>query len=123
MKCKYEGDGAWSGKCIGTREVDPCCGYYNCKAFRPVDESNEDLYKRLGFVQPAILENRHGIKIYTGTKGKEDWCVEIPKKLCEAKYSKYNYDGPYMVYLVSETEALRIAGEFTNIAKRTGKLY
>lgn len=35
MKCKYEGSGAWEGRCIGTRELDPCKGYESCKNYRP----------------------------------------------------------------------------------------
>ena len=35
MRCKYEGSGAWKGRCIGTRELDPCKGYESCKNYRP----------------------------------------------------------------------------------------
>ena len=35
MKCEYEGSGAWEGRCIGTRELDPCKGYESCKNYRP----------------------------------------------------------------------------------------
>ena len=35
MKCKYEGPGVWEGRCIGTRELDPCIGYESCKNYRP----------------------------------------------------------------------------------------
>lgn len=35
MKCEYEGSGVWKGRCIGTRELDPCRGYESCKNYRP----------------------------------------------------------------------------------------
>ena len=35
MKCKYEGSDAWKGRCIGTKELDPCKGYERCKNYRP----------------------------------------------------------------------------------------
>lgn len=42
MKCKYEGNGVWEGKCIGTKEVDPCKGYEKCKSYRPDCQTNAD---------------------------------------------------------------------------------
>lgn len=45
----------------------------------------EDVYKKLGFKHPEFLENPYGIKIYIGTKGEDDWCVEIPKELVSGK--------------------------------------
>ena len=35
IKCKYEGTGIWNGRCVGTREVDRCPGYDNCKQYKP----------------------------------------------------------------------------------------
>lgn len=35
VKCKYEGTGIWDGRCIGTKEVDPCPGYDKCKQYKP----------------------------------------------------------------------------------------
>ena len=35
IKCKYEGTGIWNGRCIGTKEVDPCPGYDKCKQYKP----------------------------------------------------------------------------------------
>ena len=45
----------------------------------------ESLYESLGFKQPEFVENPCGIRIYLGTKDKEDWCVEIPKELVQIK--------------------------------------
>ena len=42
MKCKYEGNDAWEGRCLGTREIDPCVGYENCKRYRPDCLTNAD---------------------------------------------------------------------------------
>lgn len=35
MKCKYEGSGAWKGRCIGTKRLNSCKGYGSCKNYRP----------------------------------------------------------------------------------------
>jgi hypothetical protein len=78
----------------------------------------EDLYAALGFKKPEYLSNRYGIKIYIGTKDREDWCVEIPKELAKKKYSGYNCKCNYGVYLVSEKYALEVAKVFTELAKR-----
>lgn len=78
----------------------------------------EDLYKELGFETPKFIENPYGIKIYLGTKDKEDWCVEIPKGLAKLKSSSYNLKCNCVLYLISEEDALRIAREFTLLAKQ-----
>lgn len=41
-KCKYEGTGVWDGRCVGTKEVDPCPGYDKCKQYKPNYTSNAD---------------------------------------------------------------------------------
>lgn len=78
----------------------------------------EDLYTKLGFKKPEYLINHCGIKIYIGTKGKEDWCVEIPKELAKKKCRYYNSSNNYGIYLVSEEHALAMAKEFTELARR-----
>ena len=42
MKCKYEGTGVWNGRCVGTKEVDPCPGYDKCKKYKPNYTTNAD---------------------------------------------------------------------------------
>jgi hypothetical protein len=42
MACKYEGTGIWAGRCIGTKEVDPCPGYDKCKRYKPNYTTNAD---------------------------------------------------------------------------------
>lgn len=42
VKCKYEGTGIWDGRCIGTKEVDPCPGYDKCKQYKPKYTTNAD---------------------------------------------------------------------------------
>lgn len=78
----------------------------------------EDIYKNLGFKTPDFVENPCGIRIYFGTKDKDDWCVEIPKELAKLKCPRYPFDYNYVEYLISETKALIIATEFTELAKR-----
>lgn len=77
----------------------------------------EALYKELGFKQPKLLRNPHGIRIYIGTKGKDDWCVVVPKKLVKLKCPHYDLDKDYAIYLVTEQEALAVAKEYTELAK------
>ena len=40
--CKYEGTGIWNGRCVGTKEVDPCPGYDKCKEYKPNYTTNAD---------------------------------------------------------------------------------
>ena len=47
MKCKYEGSGVWEGRCVGTKEVDPCKGYEKCKSYRPDCQTNADKIRSL----------------------------------------------------------------------------
>ena len=42
IKCKYEGTGIWNGRCVGTKEVDPCPGYDKCKEYKPDYMTNAD---------------------------------------------------------------------------------
>ena len=78
----------------------------------------EDLYKELEFETPKFIENPYGIKIYLGTKGKEDWCVEITKELAMLKTQSFKPKCNCVFYLISEEDALRIAKEFTLLAKQ-----
>ncbi len=77
----------------------------------------EETYKSLGFKTPDFVENTYGIKIYFGTKGKDDWCIEVPRELCKLKCPKYHFGYNYVVYLETEEEVLRIAREFTQLAE------
>lgn len=79
----------------------------------------EDTYKSLGFKLPDFVVNEYGIKIYLGTKGKDDWCIEVPKELCKLKTPRYLFGYNYAVYLETEEEVLRIAREFTELAERS----
>ena len=72
-------------------------------------------YAEVGFKVPDYIENSYGIKIYIGTKDKEDWCVEIPQRLTEGSYAKYKQSLTF--YGISEQMALRMAKKYTNIAK------
>lgn len=77
----------------------------------------DDLYKKLGFKQPEFVENPCGIRIYLGTKDKEDWCVEIPKELVQSKCPWYKLKANQVIYMIGEYEALRIAEQYTNLIK------
>ena len=70
----------------------------------------KEVYEKLGFKQPQYLENQYGIRIYIGTKHLNDWCVEIPKYLCNNNLSTF--------YLITEEKALNIAEKYTRIAKQ-----
>ena len=41
-KCKYEGSGVWKGRCVGTKEIDPCPGHDKCDRFKPNYKTNAD---------------------------------------------------------------------------------
>lgn len=47
VKCKYEGTGIWNGRCTGTKEVDPCPGYDNCKQYKPNYTTNADSFRAM----------------------------------------------------------------------------
>lgn len=47
VKCKYEGTGIWDGRCIGTKEVDPCPGYDKCKQYKPDYMTNADRFRAM----------------------------------------------------------------------------
>ena len=91
-----------------------------------------NVYENLGFETPKVLENAYGIKIYIGTKDKDDWCVEIPKHILKKKHRQTilgdkptimqtikskMMEEPLVFYYISEKKALSIASEWTNIAK------
>ena len=77
-----------------------------------------DTYKALGFKSPDFIENQYGIKIYLGTKGKDDWCVEIPKEMARIKSISRVPNCNVVFYLVSEAEAIRLAADWTCFAER-----
>jgi hypothetical protein len=77
----------------------------------------DDVYEQLGFKQPKILMNPYGIKIYVGTKDKDDWCVVIPNWLVKSKHPCFIYTSDYALYFVSEQEALATAKIYTEHAK------
>ena len=47
VKCKYEGTGIWNGRCVGTKEVDPCPGYDKCKEYKPDYMTNADRIREM----------------------------------------------------------------------------
>ena len=73
-------------------------------------------YIKLGFQYPKYVKNEFGIKIYLGTTGKDDWCVEIPKRFMGEYYEKY-CDKDFMIYMISEEAALSVARKYTHEAK------
>lgn len=82
----------------------------------------EEIYEQLGFKKPNFVENPYGIKIYFGTKGKDDWCIEIPKKLAQEKSKYYKCDNNFIIYFVKEEDVLRIAEMYTDLAKHMEKV-
>ena len=55
IKCKYEGTGIWSGRCVGTKEVDPCPGYDKCKEYKPDYMTNADRIRAMSDEELARL--------------------------------------------------------------------
>ena len=55
VKCKYEGTGIWDGRCIGTKEVDPCPGYDKCKQYKPNYTTNADRIRDMSDEELAKL--------------------------------------------------------------------
>lgn len=76
-----------------------------------------DKYQELSFHRPEFFINDYGIRIYIGTPGEEDWCVQIPVTLLNKKVGKKRFDKDFTWYLITESEALRIAENYTAIAK------
>ena len=92
----------------------------NCtECLKEAEAEKEDIYKSLGFEPPKFVENPYGIKIYLGTKGENDWCVEVPREIVKLIYPQYAFGYNYVVYLESEEEVLRVAREFTTYAERS----
>ena len=83
----------------------------------------DERYERLGFKTPSFLENSYGIRIYLGTKGEEDWCVFIPKRILRLKVKDeiFTTHGFYL-YLVTEKTALETAERWTTIAKESKRV-
>ena len=104
--------------CPMCNEVTNCTE--NCKYCleEEAKAEQEDAYKSLGFEPPEFVVNEYGIKIYLGTKGKDDWCVEVPREIVKLIYPHYPFGYNYAVYLESEEEVLRVAREFTTYAER-----
>ena len=69
-KCKYEGTGIWDGRCIGTKEVDPCPGYDKCKQYKPNYTTNADRIRDMTdeelaeFLHQVGYDHRWGLKEY-----------------------------------------------------------
>ena len=78
----------------------------------------EKIYEELGFKNPDFIENSYGIKIYLGTKGQDDWSIEIPKELAQYRCARYKSNQNCIIYLISEEDALRIAEVYTKLAKQ-----
>ena len=55
VKCKYEGTGIWNGRCVGTKEVDPCPGYDKCKEYKPDYMTNADRIRAISDEELAKL--------------------------------------------------------------------
>ena len=67
MKCKYEGTGVWDGRCIGTKEVDPCPGYDKCKQYKPNYTTNADRIRAMSDEELADVLREFTIKPMQGS--------------------------------------------------------
>ena len=89
VKCKYEGTGIWDGRCIGTKEVDPCPGYDKCKQYKPNYTTNadriramrdEDLAKFLDMCESMGYEDSSIATDYSGhCMDMLEWLKQPPK--------------------------------------------
>ena len=75
-------------------------------------------FEDLGFKRPDYIVNHYGIKVYVGTEGKDDWCVEIPNWIAKAKCRGFDNDNNIVLYLVSEEQAFVVAREYTELANK-----
>ena len=67
VKCKYEGTGIWNGRCIGTKEVDPCPGYDKCKQYKPNYTTNADRIRAMSDEELADVLRRFATKPMQGS--------------------------------------------------------
>lgn len=75
MKCKYEGSGAWEGRCVGTKEVDPCIGIEKCDRYKPDCLTNADRIRAMSDEELVELLN-HGCCPYIEGECTMMWCEE-----------------------------------------------
>ena len=67
VKCKYEGTGIWSGRCTGTKEVDPCPGYDKCKQYNPNYTTNADRIRAMNDEELADVLREFATKPMQGS--------------------------------------------------------
>ena len=67
VKCKYKGTGIWDGRCIGTKEVDPCPGYDKCKQYKPNYTTNADRIRSMNDEELADVLRRFATKPMQGS--------------------------------------------------------
>ena len=75
-------------------------------------------FEDLGFKRPDYIVNHYGIKVYVGTEGEDDWCVEIPNWIAKAKCRDFDNDNNIVLYLVSEEKAFVVARKYTELANK-----
>lgn len=73
VNCKYEGTGVWDGRCIGTKEVDPCTGYDKCKQYKPNYTTNADRIRAMSDEELANV-----LTDYSNS----GWVTEIGREIC-----------------------------------------
>ena len=67
VKCKYEGTGIWDGRCVGTKEVDPCPGYDKCKQYKPNYTTNADRIRAMSDEELANVLREFATKPMQGS--------------------------------------------------------
>lgn len=83
MKCKFEGNGVWAGRCMGTKEVDPCVGYYKCDMYKADTKTNADRIRAMSDEELAdIVAN--GV----GCVRKAPHCMDYDCTPCILKWLK-----------------------------------
>lgn len=84
-KCKYEGTGIWNGRCVGTKEVDPCPGYDNCEQYKPNYTTNADHIRSMS--DEELAEFIKNIKV-RATLCKSVKNNDAFEELCSAEWLK-----------------------------------
>ena len=86
-KCRYAGHGVNAGRCLGTKELDPCVGE-KCKLFRPDCKTNADHIRSMSDEELARflaeVENRRsaagGGAVWNGAAHAKEWLKQPYKE-------------------------------------------
>lgn len=81
VKCKYEGTGCWTGRCRGTKEVEPCPGYDKCNQYKPDTTTNGDRMRSMSDEELA--------EVLTDFSNNFGWITEVGRKNCYERHIEW----------------------------------